>query len=185
MQVALYQGKSGVSRAIRWLTRGPYSHAAFHLDERSAAVAAALARRGEVFAKLQFTGEGAVVEAWSCGVRNVRSLSAQHTPGTTVDLYDLDPPLSPHEEAELLRRLDEVIGTPYDWLDVLYFVALFRLLTGRNHHKTGRLFCSCLLFKLLLAIGRTLFRRTQPWEVPPSWLQRSTGIKYRETVVTT
>jgi hypothetical protein len=35
MRIALYQGKSLISRAIRWQTRSQYSHAAFLLDDGS------------------------------------------------------------------------------------------------------------------------------------------------------
>ena len=47
MRIALYKGKSAVSRAIRWVTRSPYSHAAFVFDASAAELAARLAGGAE------------------------------------------------------------------------------------------------------------------------------------------
>jgi|SRR5579863_262747 len=176
MQVAQYKGVSATSRIIRFVTRGPYSHSAFCFDEETLEAARAIHRQ---LHRLPFMNEGAVVEAWLPECRNVHSLSTQHTPGTVVNLFDFDPLLTPIEEARLLLILNDQIGTPYAVRDVLRFV------TRRPGAETGRLFCSELVFKDARSIGRDLFRKTEPWEVPPSWLQRSTGLKFRETITTT
>jgi hypothetical protein len=175
MKIAQFRGVSGVSRIIRFLTRGPYSHSAFVFDGQTEDVAMCMARQ---LNRMPFLNEGALVEAWLPCVRNVHSISSQHTPGTVVDLFDFNPLLTEAEEEKLLLILNGQIGTPYAVRDVLRFV------TRRPGGETGRLFCSELVFMDSFDIGRLLLAETQPWEVPPSWIQRSRSLKPAGTVTT-
>lgn len=162
MRIALYQGKSFISRLIRWQTRSKYSHAAFLLDD------------------------GSVIEAWQPQVRWViptkgplSALSRQHTPGTVVDIFEFITPLSPAENSclEFLARRD--IGTPYDYRSI------FRFLTReRGDGSARRLFCSEQVFSRCQQIGRDLLERTEAWRVPPDWISRSPLLKLSSTITT-
>lgn len=154
MLVACYQGRSAMSRVIRWLTRSDYSHVAVVLND------------------------GRVVEAWSGGVRIVDSLSDQHTPGTTVDLFEFDPPLTQGQEGAGERYLLGRIGKRYDWTGV------FRFVTRRRGSDANRDFCSELLDQTVRAMELTLFRHTQSWEIPPGWVPRSLALKFVRREVT-
>jgi len=143
-----------MSRVIRWLTRSDYSHVAVVLND------------------------GRVVEAWDSGVRIVDSLSDQHTPGTTVDLFEFDPPLTQGQEAAGERYLLGRIGKRYDWTGV------FRFVTRRRGSDANRDFCSELLDQTVQAMELTLFRQTQSWEIPPGWVPRSLALKFVRREVT-
>lgn len=94
--IALYKGKSWLSRAIQWQTRSPYSHAAWLLKD------------------------GSVIEAWQHGgVAHNSSLSSVHTPGTTVDIYFVGGLADDLSEAWLRGQ----IGTAYDWHSVFRFLS--------------------------------------------------------------
>jgi uncharacterized protein YycO len=157
MRIALYQGVGGLSRAIRFLTRSKYSHAAFLLNDNT------------------------VIEAWTDGgVRHVANLSVRHTPGTVVDIYQYDTPLSPREEDVLLNFLHEQLGKDYDFSHVLRFV------TRRpGKEDTTEWFCSELVDAASNAVKRVLFKETKSWEVSPGLLPRSLALKFSESVVTT
>lgn len=167
MRIALYQGKSPISRLIRWQTRSPYSHAAFLLDD------------------------GSVIEAWqpcvreisparhsSLATRHFAALSRQHTPGTTVDIFKFVAPLTADEnrQLEFLARRD--VGTPYDYRGII------RFLTRQRDGRSRRLFCSEQVFARCRQIGRPLLERTEAWRVPPDWLARSPHLELDQTVVT-
>lgn len=156
MRIALYQGKSWISKLIRWQTRSKYSHAAFLLDDDT------------------------VIEAWQPCVRHVANLSAQHTPGTQVDIFNFVEPLTDAEKwrLECLARKD--IGTPYDYRSI------FRFLTReRPPGIDAKLFCSEQVFLRCHNLGRFLLANTEAWRVPPDWLSRSPLLFLQESIITT
>ena len=95
MVILGYEGKSLVSRAIRWQTRFPVSHVAFGLDD------------------------GSVIEAWHRGgVKHNASISTVHTPGTVVRVYDFKGPKS-----DILEMALGFIGMEYDFSAVARFLS--------------------------------------------------------------
>ncbi len=170
MRIALYQGKSWVSRVIRWLTRGRYSHAAWLLDD------------------------GTVMEAWTPGgFRHVgaghgdiiQGLSARHTPGTVVDIYAFDPPLSDRQQIMLDILVRSDLGKAYDWRMVLKFLPLPWV--NRNRQSVDELkavFCSEEVCDRAEAVGRTLLR-AKPFEIAPSQVAWATGLRFEQRVTTT
>jgi uncharacterized protein YycO len=94
--IVLYKGKSALSRAIRWWTRAPYSHAAWE-------------REG-----------GNLIEAWTHGVRMVASYNTDHTPGTEVEWYEVEA-MREHKDA-VERFLMAQLGKKYDFKAVFGFV---------------------------------------------------------------
>jgi hypothetical protein len=167
MRIALYQGISLISRAIRWQTRSQYSHAALLLDD------------------------GSVIEAWQPEVRHVlpcapggtvdslSSLSEQHTPGTVVDIFEFNCALSEEENLRLEYFAKQDIGIPYDYRGVSRFVTRFG-----NGPKRGHLFCSEQVFWRCKQIGRPLLDRTEAWRVPPDWIARSPHLNLTKTITT-
>ena len=157
MRIALYKGKSLISRLIRWQTRSAYSHAAWLGDN------------------------GSVIEAWQPCVRVVSGLSEQLTPGTVVDLFAFVTPLTRQETQEIWRLALKDVGTPYDYLAVLRFVSR----KASRERWEEKLFCSEMVFGNALDAGRELLARTEAWRVPPDWISRSPLLRLSETVVTT
>lgn len=145
MRIALYQGTSVISRLIRWQTRSVYSHAAFVCDD------------------------GRVIEAWQPCVRVVRGLSAQHRPGTVVDLFEFVAPLSAAEKSLIYGYAMCDLGTPYDYGAVLRFVTR----KPEGERSRAKLFCSEQVFSRCALAGRVLLERTEAWRVPPDWIARS------------
>jgi uncharacterized protein YycO len=178
MKIALYKGKSLTSRAIRFLTRSNYSHAAFLFDEDTEHVAHIADRQGHI-KRIHRYARGSVIEAWEPGgVRNTASLRSGHDRGVTVDIFAFHEPLIKEEERALLFMLNDEIGWPYDFTNVLRFV------TKRPGNIEKSWFCSELVFAMLKRIGRLLLTNTEPWEVPPDWIARSPKIYLEQTVTT-
>lgn len=190
MKIALYRGKSLVSLMIRWITRSPYSHAAFALDGRSRFVLARLYEEGKAGKLAPFAWPtnplarigahaGPVVEAWSGGVRASGGLSTLHTPGTHVDLFKFKKPLDEDEERKLLLLIEGDVGDPYSYWNVLRFI------TRRPGSEDGSWFCSELVFQRCKDIGRELLARKEAWAVPPDWLQMPTELEFDQQIITT
>lgn len=98
MKVLMYQGKSWLSRAIRFQTRSDYSHAAIELDD------------------------GTVIEAWaSAGVVHRKSGYREgHTKGTRVHVYAIKGTL---DKDRVEKFLKDRVGKKYDWWSVLRFIS--------------------------------------------------------------
>ena len=156
MRIALYQGTSWISRAIRWQTRSLYSHAAFLADD------------------------GSVIEAWQPCVRMVSSLSEQHNPGTVVDIFEFIDPLTDEQDQKLWERALEDRGIPYDYVAILRFISR----RPEDDRANEKLFCSEQVFSRCQMVGRQLLARTEPWRVPPDWISRSPLLRLAGSVVT-
>jgi hypothetical protein len=105
VKLAFYEGRSFVSRLIKWVTWGKFSHVAVILDD------------------------GRILEAWHnpSAVRWIKHLGEGHEPGTSVELFDL--PELPHlGAAEVLAQAS--IGAKYDFWGILGFV-----LRRRTHNR--------------------------------------------------
>lgn len=127
--IVLYNGGTGmIGTAIRWQTRGPYSHAGW------------MARDGSSF------------EAWHMGgVMHLETPFSLHEPGTRVDIYDL-PGLRGTQRDRIEDFLRAQVGCGYDWFGVL------RFLSGINRNNSDRWFCSELIADACRSAGRPLLR---------------------------
>lgn len=114
IRILAYQGKSWVSKAIRWQTRSQYSHIALLMPDDT------------------------VIEAWHIGgVQRVPSFIDNHTPGTKVDVYKLRKESLPIGVGETIANfLQNQVGQPYD------FRAIVRFLTRRPYSANKKWFCS-------------------------------------------
>lgn len=151
-----YRGKSALSTAIIWQTRSLKGHSHSAL----------------------LTPENSVIESWARhGVGENDHIGSVHTPGTLVDVYQLN---FDFDEAELLRHLRDHIGAGYDWRSVIRFVSRLPA------HMNGRWFCSELILDGFHHVGSPLLsiepHHGSPRDIgilPPSVL------KYETTLSTT
>ena len=152
--VALYRGKSVVSRLIRWQTRSQYSHAALLLPN------------------------GSVLESWHRGgVSHNHGLGACHTPGTEVDLFAVESSKG-FALVDWARTLDFAfaqIGHTYDYRSVA------RFLSRRAEKADGKWFCSELVFAAIKAGGLDLLANTSADRVAPGHLAWSPFLRFVET----
>ena len=119
--VAFYKGKSfWPSRLIRWITWSDYSHVAVQFPDEN----------------------GVVYEAWASGIRCVASLSAQHQPGTSVDIFTIEVDQTSYDL--IIQALQSKLGNPYDWTGVFRFFAIARLFMSKDptYSELVRWFCS-------------------------------------------
>lgn len=124
--IALYRGKSMISKAIRWQTRSDYSHAAWVCPDFS------------------------VIEAWwPHGVRHVADPFLLHTEDTEIDLWAVSG-LTAQQEREVERFLRLQLGKRYDMRGV------FQFLSRRPCPQNERWFCSELVAAALDLAGAPL-----------------------------
>lgn len=154
MKFVCYKGTSRISRAIRFITRSEYSHVGLLLP----------------------TGE--LIEAWDNGVRLVRDISDQHTPGTVADVYRYAEDLTAGQERKMRDFLYAQIGQRYDWKGV------FRFITRKAATPDSDWFCSELAVQASIEGGRLLFASTLPEEVPPDWIPRSLALRFDYRTIT-
>lgn len=154
MQIALYQGTSWISKAIRWQTRGQYSHAAIMFDD------------------------GSIIEAWHNPgyVREQYSLSDGHTPGIVVDIYKVE--TTREQDATIRVFLLEQIGKKYDYR------AIARFISRSKRDNPDRWFCSELVFEAFRRAGVHLLERVESHKVHPAMLGYSPLLKYAARAVT-
>lgn len=96
MKILAYQGKSIISKLIRWQTRSIYSHIAVELDD------------------------GSIIEAWlTDGVIHRDSFNEGHTDGTPVDFFQVKGLVDSSKAEEFLWKQ---VGKKYDWISVFRFL---------------------------------------------------------------
>ena len=180
IQVANFQGIGAISQSIRLLTYSVYSHTAAHFTEDMEV---------DIAGMRHFIAAGSVIEAWAGGVRLVPSLSAQHTPGTKVDLMQHKTPLTRDQEQIAAKFLMGHVlkKTKYAYRNVLRFVPIVRIVMPEppplNYLRT-RVYCTELVLEAFIACGRPLFERCPAWEVPPRDPPRSTVLYFDKRVTT-
>lgn len=149
--IALWKGKSLLSRLIRFRTWDAYSHASW-IDEND---------------------NDANVEAWwPGGVRRNRSIHENHTPGTQVDFYKVD--LAEEETEALNDFFNRQMGKPYDVAGVLRFIS--REKAAARLPKMW--FCSRLIFEGFNYIGKPLLLRIPSYKVYPGLLAYSPLLRH-------
>ena len=154
MRVAAYRGKSFISRAIRWQTRGVYSHVAVMLSERE------------------------IVEAWHnpAEVRVIGSLSEGHTRGTPVDIFEID--IDSQQCLAVRDFLLDQVGKPYDFAGVL------RFLSRREKNNPDKWFCSELAFSAFRYAQLNLLERIEPHHVDPVTMMTTPYARFIKQVTT-
>ena len=150
VQAALFEGRSWVSRAIRWQTRSRFSHFGWWLSE---------------------TRE--IIEAWHVGGVRRGSIDEVHTPGTTVKVFNIKHPL--WDERAMRHVVDfcmAEIGKPYD------FRSVFRFLSRRDAVHRNGWFCSALGMASTRNTGVDLLLHIPPEHVSPGVLSYSPLLQF-------
>lgn len=177
LQIAAYKGIGFISKAIRLLTYSQYSHIGVLFTEDMDV---------EVDGKVHVVKAGNVVEAWQGGVRLSASLGASHTPGTVVDLFEFKTPSNGLQERMAAQFLVGKIGKPYDYINVVRFLPLVRLLVPKpapSIWTRSHVFCSELALESFADAGRPLLERCNAWEVPPRDIPRSPALMLVKSVI--
>ena len=160
--IAQYRGKSMLSKLIEWQTRSDWSHSAiiFQKDD----------------------GMYWLVEAWHRGGVSCCSgdtieevLSANHTPGTKVDLFTIN--VTPTQWLIARRAAFEEVGKPYD------FALILKFLSRRPAKENGKWICSELVCHSLAEAG-IMLQHLPCWAMSPELVGISPLLK-RETIITT
>lgn len=149
--IAAYKGMSSGSRVIKVFNWGDYSHVSW-VDP-----------------------EDREIEAWlKGGVRMVQPPHTDHTPGTPVELYDVD--LTQGELDGLREFLRAQLGKKYDLVGCLHFA------TRRPEYafQQDRWFCSELIHAGFRVIRRDLLMRVESYKVSPSMIVYSPRLKFVE-----
>jgi uncharacterized protein YycO len=141
-----------MSRAIRCVNWGPYSHASW------------------------LTADHTEIEAWRKGVTETPGIGANHTPGTVIDCFAVEG-LTPYLQAEADAAMRAQLGRPYDLLGVLGFV-----IRNPRIQRDNALFCSELVFSGLDAIGIPPLKRIPACKVFPTLLSYSPRLTYIRTI---
>jgi hypothetical protein len=185
--VGCYQGKSLLSRKIKWETNSPISHVSL-LQLPDALWHPA---DGLKIAQLhQCLHTCPVYEAWGVlnpfsrapsGVLRRQGINEGHTPGTRVDLMRIAAPVSAHTEQAIINTLDALVSskTPYDWLGLLRY----KLRINRDNLR--RMHCSKLAHWVLSHHGVHLIRRRAPHKTAPGDIYISPALHLLWTVKTT
>lgn len=144
LYVVLYSGRSPIARAIRWQTRGRYSHAAVvGVDD---------AGRMALWEAKEFFG--------------VRCRDVAAADWSDADWYEVVPA---YDGCRAVGFLNAQVGKGYDYTMVARFVTRRQA----SRRTCNRWFCSELVYAAFLVGGRPIFERTEPWEVSPDLLSRS------------
>lgn len=148
--IAAYKGTSSRSKITRFVNWSDYSHISW-VDPH-----------------------GWEIEAMSGGVRMRSTAHSDHTPGTEVEIYDVE--LTAEELDGIREFLINQIGKRYDYLGLLHFV------TRRPEyaHDQDRWFCSELVFAAFAAVGKPLLCRIPAYKVYPGMLIYSPLLKLAE-----
>jgi hypothetical protein len=154
--IAFFRGTGIIGDAIRWQTRGEYSHVGWILRD------------------------GSIIEAWhKGGVRHSAHPFALH--GGDVK-FDVAVPCGiDGQQIDVIEAfLHEQVGAGYDWLGVV------RFLSGVNRNNWDRWFCSELVAEacemahapLLMTEAWRLSPVTLSWSTELTWLERAAGVAW-------
>ncbi len=155
MKLAFYRGTGILNKAIRFFSRGGYSHIAVILDN------------------------GIFIEAYPfAGVRYRKSLMDGMKIGTVVEIFDINTP--PLESKIISDFLYLQIDKKYDYWSVFGFILYA---TEESRRASKRWFCSELLFAAFRKANINFLERVDAWKVSPSLLSYSPLIKYNHTEV--
>ena len=150
-----YRGVSWISRAIQAVTWSKYSHSAFAQDNLL------------------------TIEAWEgAGVVKAANPWENHTPGTLIDVYELD--ISKETSDLIWEMAKKKLGMGYDYLSLVGFLPILRHFWLDS---PKRLFCSHLVAMCCAEGLAPLFNPTTPlYKISPGVIPWSPRVKYIKTV---
>ena len=153
--IALYKGRSLISRIIRCCNWSEYSHAAW-VD----------------------TVNNYVIEAWGGRVRKAASLHTHHTPGTTVDVFSVV--VTEQQREAIAQFMLLQVGKRYDYRGIVHFITR----RAESAAGQDRWFCSELVLAAYRAAGIDLLARIPAYKVYPGMLAYSPLLDPVATITT-
>lgn len=166
--ILAYRGLGWISRRIKAVTRGPYSHIAWQMADGRVIEAWGT---GGGFVRFLAQGRGPMGE-----IRRVADASAQHTPETLVDVFTFQGLEEVRGRVEAF--LESELGQPYDYRGVLGFK------TGAQTSDAQAWFCSELVAEACRRAGVELHRRVESHLIDPTWLTRSAILTHAFSFIT-
>lgn len=155
MRFALYQSDGLIPGLIRRFTRSRYSHVAIDF--------------GEI-----------IYESIASGFVRAGSYGENHAPGTTVDLFGYNHPLTRNEEAAARDFCRSIVGTAYDYDSV--FVHFPLRLAGDGNR--GKWFCSEAALAASWSMGEhRLLQRMLPERCMPDHIAISPLLRWEGSVI--
>lgn len=180
LQFAAYRsGKGFIDAGIRLFTYSPYHHVAVRLT---------LPVTVEYCDKIYDLKAGEVIEARPGGVKRLKSISDQHTPGEVVDFFEYKIPLTHYEIQVGTSFLVSQLGKAYDWLNDVRFIPVVRLMVPTpvgSIWDRMHVYCSELTLEMTHQIKRPILERVPAWKVPPGDVPKSPLLKLVGTETTT
>jgi len=153
MRIALYHGTSFVDKAILFVCRGGYSHAAIVLNNNS------------------------IIEAYPFkGVRKRKNISDQMDK-CIADVFEV--PTTPEQDTIIKDFLVSQLGKKYDWPAIWGFV-LHTTKEGRKQYS--KWICSELVFAAFRKAGVPLLERIEAWKVSTTILSYNTTMIYEKSI---
>jgi hypothetical protein len=119
-------------------------------------------------------------------MREEPSISSNHEKHTKVDVFDINPPLSPIQEKKLLKLLRKDVKNriKYDFKHVALFIPAIRLFLGEDRNANDKkVFCSEEIIQRLKDVGCILLN-AKPYLISPGELAYSPLLKYNKTIIT-
>ena len=149
MQITFHRSNSIISKVIRYVTRGKYSHVAVILND------------------------GSVIDARPFqGVKRHRNINCCNK-GDTVEIYDVK--LTPNQEKIIEQFLIKQICKKYDYFSVFNFTLHA---TEKNRKLKGKWFCGELTFSAFKKAKCNLLNNVDGWKVSPTILSYSPLLKF-------
>ena len=120
---------------------------------------------------------GKILEAWqgTDSVRWITDLSDGHTPGTRVDIFDIEAPL---DEAAAFKFAESQIGKEYGYRTIAKF------LTYTSGDDPDEWVCSEIALAIARAGGVPLLARVDAYKVSPVTLSWSPLLEFNSTIIT-
>jgi hypothetical protein len=97
--------------------------------------------------------------------------------GVIVDVFELEPILSPFLASKAMEEAQSLVGRPYD-----YGAVFGRYPLRLSGDDRARWFCSEIVAEVCERIGRPLFARTRPHQVSPDMIARSPLLRWVESM---
>lgn len=158
--ILLYKGISTISRTIKFVNWGDFSHASWKRRDDS------------------------VIEAWHVGgVRHTPHYCVDHTPGTVIEAFKIRG-LTDDQQDRIEEFLLGQVGKKYDYRGVLRFLSRRDPADTVNPEDLNRWFCSVLVFCAVAHVRDPLLARVSPHRVHPTLLSYSPDLVHVGTLTT-
>lgn len=169
--IGAYRGTSWVSKAIRWVNWGPYSHVN-HLDPSADSFDPNKWRGIEAWGDTRWG-----IPPWTGKVMLMDNPSVNHADGTRIDLFKVEG-MTLEQHAAVWSFLFKQIGKGYDFRALIHFINR----RPENPDDQDKWFCSELEHAAHAAAGIKIVKRYPSYKVYPTMLVGSPDLRYVGTI---